>query len=182
MRIATRLSLLIILAFGVWAYPGCGSREGDAGDGASSSGAAGVGFMVGQAAPDFSLDRVAGGRLDLKELRGKTVLVDFWDTWCPPCRRALPHLEELSREHSRDFVVVGVSLGQEGSAKVKAYVEKGGFTFPFVFGDADVFQKFGVQNLPTTFLLDADGVIRKKWVGGYPRGAYEQEILKLLDS
>jgi len=171
-RIATRFSLLIILAFGLWSYPGCGSRAQ----------VVDVGSEVGQTAPAFSLERVDGGRLDLKELRGKTVLVDFWDTWCPPCRRALPHLEELSREHSRDFVVVGVSLGQEGPSKVKAYVEKGGFTFPFVFGDADVFQKFGVQNLPTTFLLDANGVIRNKWVGGYPKGAYEQEIFKLLEN
>jgi len=167
-----------MLALGVVALAGCGSSDDSAQK--TSAPSVEVGVNEGQAAPTFSLERVDGGQLDLADLRGKTVLLDFWDTWCPPCRKALPHLEEISREHPEDFVVVGVALGQRGRTTVQAFVDKGGFSFPFVFGNVDVFGKFGVQGLPTTFLLDKDGVIRKKWVGGYPKAAYEQEITKVL--
>lgn len=183
MRIASRLMMTLILTAAV--LGGCGGNSAHNDDGQAAEGSTGatgveVGTSPGKAAPDFSLVKVAGGELDLADLRGQVVLLDFWDTWCPPCRRALPHLQELSVENPDGFVVVGVALGNEGAAKVKAYVENNGFTFPMLYGGQDVFVRFGVQSLPTTFLLDGDGVIRHKWIGGQPKVEYEREIKKLL--
>ncbi len=174
-----KLISMLILALAAGVLWGCSHESRDAGQQTTTSGAE-QGFKVGQVAPPFTLDQVSGGRLSLDDLRGKAVLLDFWDTWCPPCRRAMPHLQELSQEYQDQLVVVGVALGQEGAAKVKSFIEQRGFTFPFVYGNVEVFQKFGVQSLPTTLLLDKDGVIVKKWVGGYPKGAYQEEIVKLL--
>ena len=174
-----KLIAMLILALAAGVLWGCSHESHDAQEQAPTSGVL-QGFNVGQVAPSFTLDQVGGGSLSLEDLRGKAVLLDFWDTWCPPCRRAMPHLQELSREHQDKLVVVGVALGQEGAAKVKSFIAQRGFTFPFVYGNVAVFQRFGVQSLPTTMLLDKDGVIVKKWIGGYPKSAYQEEIVKLL--
>ncbi len=181
MRVISKYLLLLTLALAAGVLWGCSHKAND-----SQAGTAavieeeGTGIKVGEIAPGFSLETVAGGHLNSSDLRGQVVLLDFWDTWCPPCRKALPHLQEISVEHTTGFKVVGVALGQEGAAKVKAFVNDRGFTFPFVYGNVEIFQKFGAQSLPTTLLLDKDGVIRKRWVGGYPKVDYAKEVVKLL--
>jgi len=140
---------------------------------------------VGAVPVDFNLKRVAGGNLQLHSLRGKAVIVDFWDTWCPPCRKALPHLQELSEAYGSDLVVVGVALGREGEAKVQAYIRDNGLTFEFVMMDAEakVVKDFGnFQSIPTTFLLDRDGSIVQKWTGYNPKAEYENGIKKVIGS
>ncbi len=144
-----------------------------------------VGGEVGNLAPDFDLKNIAGGTLQLSSLRGKVVIIDFWDTWCPPCRKALPHLEAISHEYSKDVVVVGVAFGRDGEAKVKEYVSQNNLTFPMVLADPEfkVTKDFGgVQSIPTTFMVDADGVIVKKWVGGHSREEYENAVKLILGS
>jgi len=157
---------------------GCGS-----GDQAET---VGTGGEVGDQAPDFTLKRVAGGEpLTLSSLQGKTVLVDFWDTWCPPCREALPHLQALSQTYAGDLVVVGVALGQEGEEKVKAFTTKHGLTFEMVVWDKDpaLIQAFGgIESIPTTFLIDSDGIIQKKWVGATSKAGYETAIKSVMGS
>ncbi len=179
MRSIMKYALLLVLALGAGVIWGCSNQAHD--DHSSDvESQAGTGYEVGQVAPSFSLERVGGDQLDLADLRGDVVLLDFWDTWCPPCRKALPHLQEISTEYTDGFTVVGVALGQEGAAKVDAFVSSRGFTFPFVRGNVAVFQKFGVQSLPTTLLIDKDGVIRKRWVGGYPKAEYEKAVMELI--
>ena len=161
---------------------GCGADD-QAGSG-DQAGANRVGGEVGNQAPDFTLKKVGSEeKLTLGDLRGKTVLVDFWDTWCPPCREALPHLQELSQTYGDDLVVVGVALGQEGEAKVEAFTAKHGLTFEMVVWDKDpaLIQAFGgIQSIPTTFLIDSDGVIRKKWVGATTKAGYEGAIKQVI--
>ena len=142
-----------------------------------------TGSQVGNLAPDFDLERIDGGRLVLSELKGKAVLIDFWDTWCPPCRRAMPHLQELSVDYAGDLEVVGVAMGREGKAAVARFVDERKLTFPMVLADPEfrVVQDFGnIQSLPTTVLLDRDGVIQKVWVGGQDKKVYEQGIKRVL--
>src|SRR5210317_2298758 len=76
-----------------------------------------VGAKKGNLAPNFNLKKIDGGNLELSSLKGKAVLIDFWDTWCPPCRRALPHLQEISDTYAGDLVVVGVAMGRDGEQK-----------------------------------------------------------------
>ncbi len=177
-----KFALMVLLALGMGVVWGCEHENSAQQAQQSTASVAGIGFAVGQVAPSFKLERVDGGRLASSDLSGKVVLLDFWDTWCPPCRKALPHLQEISEEYPDGFEVVGVALGQEGPAKVKSFIAGGGFSFPFVQGNGELFQKFGVQSLPTTFLLDKEGVIRKRWVGGYPKVEYEKAVKELLGS
>lgn len=174
--------LLIMILMSAVALAGCGSADDKGAEGDASE----VGGEVGNLAPDFTLPRVAGGEpLTLSSLKGKAVLVDFWDTWCPPCREALPHLQELSLAYREDLVVVGLALGQEGAAKVKDFTEKHGLTFEMVIWDDDpeLIKSFGgIEAIPTTFLIDADGVIQKKWVGATTKAGYEAAILKVIGS
>lgn|GEM_PF-2486451 len=145
----------------------------------------GVGVAGGDLAPNFKLDKVDGGTLELYSLRGKVVLVDFWDTWCPPCKKALPHLQELSVEYKDDLVVVGVAFGRYGQKAVSDYVQQNGLTFEMVMSDPNfkVAQDFGgVQSIPTTFLIDAEGHILKQWTGYNDKSVYEAGIKQALGS
>ena len=182
--------LMMVLALGMLAFPGCGS-DGDNSEssvdntGSQAQAAAPAPASKGSPAPDFTLKNIDGGDLQLSSLRGKAVIIDFWDTWCPPCIKALPHLQELSETYSDDLVVVGVALGREGEVKVRAFVKKHGLTFPIVLfnNDSELIKDFGgIQSIPTTFLVDGDGVIREKWVGGFGKAEYERAIKAVIGS
>jgi peroxiredoxin len=181
----TKISLLLLMASGLVA--GCGSDDktsAAAGDAqADIAAATAVGGTKGDRAPDFTLKRLAGGNLTLSDLRGKTVVVDFWDTWCPPCRRALPDLQALSETYRDDLVVVGVAFGREGEAKVRSYIEANGLTFEMVLFEpnSSIIEDFGgIQSIPTTFLVDANGVIQEKWVGAADKATYERAIVTAI--
>jgi len=187
-KLCTQLTILATI-FVLSVAAGCGSGNDnttvskDAGQPDQTS-TAGVGSKKGDLAPDFTLKRITGGDLTLSDLRGKAVIVDFWDTWCPPCRRALPHLQELSETYGDDLVVVGVAFGREGVEKVRKYVNANGLTFEVVLFDpsSSILADFGgIQSIPTTFLIDAQGVIREKWVGGAEKKTYENAVVATIN-
>jgi peroxiredoxin len=181
---------MMILALGMFAISGCGDNSdngesGSANTGTEAQAAAPVSAGKGSPAPDFTLKKINGGELKLSSLRGKAVIVDFWDTWCPPCRKAMPHLQALSETYSDDLVVVGVALGRKGEAAVQAYTKDHGLTFEMVMfnNDQKLIDNFGgIESIPTTFLIDADGIIREKWVGGYDKAEYERALKVVLGS
>jgi len=184
LKIATLMIVLLTAAVA----GGCSSDTGEAvGDASQAAGAVRTAAKgtKGAMAPDFSLKRLDGSSLQLSSLRGKAVIVDFWDTWCPPCIKALPHLQELSVTYGDDLVVVAVALGRDGEDKVRAFTQKHGLTMEVVlFGNqTHLIEEFGgMESIPTTFLLDADGVIQQKWVGAYPKSSYETAVKKLIAS
>lgn len=136
-----------------------------------------AGARVGAEVPDFELPRLDGTTLKLSDLRGKAVMIDFWDTWCPPCRAAMPHLQEISEEYADDLVIVGVAFGRQGKAAVEKFVEDNGLTFEFVLANQKVLTDFGgLPSIPTTFLVDRDGQVVKKWVGGQTKHTYEAAV------
>ncbi len=182
-----RILILTLILVGTLAA-GCGS---DGENAAATQGAdqiagnadSNVGSTVGAVAPNFTLKKLDGTDLTLSDLRGKAVIVDFWDTWCPPCKRAMPHLQELSETYADDLVVVGVALGREGEAKVRSYTESKGLTFEMVVYNqsSTIMADYGgIQSLPTTFLIDAGGIIRQKWVGGADKSSYEDAVVKAI--
>lgn len=123
---------------------------------------------VGHPAPDFSLPALDGTEIRLADLRGKPIILNFWATWCPPCRREMPALEIVWQQYDRgDVMVLGVDQGESVSL-VSEYVRQNvGVTFPLLLDRRqDVGDLYLVRSLPTTFFIDADGIIREIRVGG----------------
>ena len=116
-------------------------------------------------APDFAFD-ATDGHVSLESLRGKTVLLDFWASWCGPCVKALPSVKKMFRQHEKDpFVLLGIS-GDDQAGPWRAFTIKNGMTWPQYWDrDRRLRQLFGVTAIPTYVLLDAEGIERLRVVG-----------------
>jgi peroxiredoxin len=129
---------------------------------------------------DFSLPSVNGTTFRLRDMKGKIVLIDFWATWCPPCRDALPAIEKTHRDwNSKGVVVLGVD--DEPAATIRSFISKNGLTYPTLLDpDRKVHELFGVdgsgQGIPLTVVFDREG----KFVGRAPYPHTEENFLKLL--
>ncbi len=114
------------------------------------------------------LHDLAGQPVELAGLRGKVVLLNFWATWCPPCKAEMPDLDALQREYGAEkgLVVLGVNV-EEDPATVKAFAEQLGLSLPIVLdrNSRVTTQLFGVRPLPTSFIVDREGFIRDAWSG-----------------
>ncbi|HJR75631.1 MAG TPA: TlpA disulfide reductase family protein [Nitrospiraceae bacterium] len=124
-------------------------------------------LKIGDEAPNFVLKDLEGFQVSLDQFRGKVVLLNFWATWCGPCRIEMPAMEQLYRSFSRkDFEILAVSTDPQGAAVTKPFQREMGFTFP-VLHDADfrIGLRYGARTLPMTFLIDQQGVIRKRIFG-----------------
>jgi peroxiredoxin len=120
---------------------------------------------VGSLAPDFALQSVSGKTVSLSDHRGKVVLINFWATWCPPCRQEMPHIQERYALYSPDFVVLSVNNG-ETAVEVESFVESFGLTFdPLLDPGADVSILYQITGYPTSVFVDREGVIRYIKVG-----------------
>ncbi len=117
---------------------------------------------------DFTLQATDGSQVSLSDLRGKVVLLNFWATWCPPCKAEMPDLEALYREYGKahDFVVVGVNL-QEDQEIIEQFARQAGLSFPILLDtDGKVSgQAYAVRSLPMSMIIDRDGYIRDAWSG-----------------
>jgi peroxiredoxin len=149
------------------ALVGCDARPAAAPLSDSKAPAVREGTRVGFLAPPFTLERLGGGASALSEFHGKVVLLNFWATWCGPCRAEMPSLEALShRFPSQDFVVVGISTDYEGSQIVQPFMESFGLTFPLLLDpEMQVNDRYEIRSLPTSIVLDRRGVIRHKFFG-----------------
>lgn len=134
-------------------------------------------------APDFELKDAGGKPVRLADYKGKVVLLNFWATWCGPCKFEIPWFIEFQKTYKdRGFTVIGVSLDEEGWEVVKPYLEAKQVNYPVVIGSEEVDQKYGgIEALPTSFLLDRDGRIAATHVGLVSKSQYEDDIKKLLD-
>jgi thiol-disulfide isomerase/thioredoxin len=134
-------------------------------------------------APAWKLRDIAGREVSSDEFKGKVVVVDFWATWCGPCKEEIPGYVELQKKHGdKGFVIVGVSLDQQGPPVVKRYADSAKINYPLVMGDDSVVAAFGgIDAIPTTFLIDREGRIRHKKVGAMETAEYEKLIAPLLE-
>lgn len=123
-------------------------------------------FLVGKRAADFTLrDDDGGGRISLSDFRGKVVLLDFWATWCPPCRKELPEVAKLYASY-RDKGLVVLGISQEGGGTVKHFFRKQGFAFPTLDDPGGrVSREYGANAIPDVVVIDSDGVVRAHYVG-----------------
>ncbi|UCB44252.1 MAG: redoxin domain-containing protein [Dehalococcoidales bacterium] len=122
--------------------------------------------QIGYQAPDFTLVDLDGNTVRLSDFRGKVVFLNFWATWCPPCRAEMPAIEEVYQEYKDEgVVVVGVDVG-ESKSTVRNFVEENGYSWIFVLDTTgEVSMEFMVLRFPTSFFIDSQGIIRATRVG-----------------
>jgi peroxiredoxin len=173
----TVLSLLM-LALGVaWTFA---SRVPVAG---TTGGAPPPSPREGFSAPDFTLETLAGEQVALSDLRGKVVLVNFWASWCPPCRAEMPAIERVYRSH-KDLgleVLAINTTNQDDRAAAAAFVQEFGLTFPVPLDlTGAVSASYNLRGLPSTYFIDKQGVIRSVVVGGPMSGALIQSRVEEL--
>ena len=156
------LAAAIVLAL----LPGCTSREKQAGS---------------AAAPDFTLQDMSGKKVSLSGLKGSVVLLDFWATWCPPCREAMPDLERLHKTYGgRGLTVLAISMDEGGWDYVKSFMDEHKITFTVLQGTEDVSTKYQVRMIPAIYLVDKQGIVKKQYLGVGSEEDIEKEIKALL--
>ena len=138
------------------------------------------------AAPDFTLTDQSGKTHTLSEYKGKTVFLNFWATWCGPCRQEMPHIQKIYEEYNKnedDLVVLGVANPRTDShpknsdvseEEIKQFLEDNGYDYPVAMDTTgDVFSTYGISSFPTTFMIDKDGN-----VFGYVSGSLTEEMIR----
>lgn len=140
-----------------------------------------IGTRVGQMAPDFRLKDLAGKEVALSDFRGRVVILNFWATWCGPCRAEIPAIRAVSeRYEEHDLTVVAVNLG-ETSGAVSSFVKDFDMQFPVLLDtNISIARQYGVFSIPTTLFLDDQGVIREAHTGSMTQSYIEQVLAKLL--
>lgn len=135
-----------------------------------------------QPSPDFDLTTLDGATVSRDSLRGKVVLVNFWATWCPPCRVEMPGFQDVyDRKRTQGFTIVGVSTDAAGSEHVARYLREHEISYPVAMASGGITRAFGgARALPTSFLLDRNGRIRHTVTGIFAEVALEQAVNRLL--
>jgi len=133
-------------------------------------------------APKWNLQDLSGKSVKLSDYKGKIVILDFWATWCPPCRAEIPHFIELQAEYGkRGLVVIGVSMDEDGVRSVASFAKRNDIDYPIVMGNQEVADKYGgVEFLPTTFVIDPKCNIVGKHQCLTDKSVFERAIKKLL--
>lgn len=117
-------------------------------------------------APDFTLKTLDNQEISLSGLKGKVVLLDFWATWCAPCRESIPHLVQLQKSYQeKGFQVIGLSMDKGDGTAVEKFVRSMEIPYPVTMTPEEVARNYGVSSLPTTILIDRQGKIRDKIIG-----------------
>jgi len=134
-------------------------------------------------APDFTLPLIDGGELHLSSYRDKVVLLDFWATWCVPCREETPHFVELQQRYGdRGLQIIGISM-DDSPGPVRTFYRQFHINYPVVMGTADVGAAYGgVLGLPIAFLIDREGRIYAKHMGATDAAVFENDLATLLQT
>jgi len=143
-----------------------------------------AGIMKSNPAPDFTLESLDGKNLRLSDLRGKAVLLNFWATWCGPCKIETPWLVELQNEYgAQGLQVVGVAMDDSGKEDIAKFAKDMGVNYPVLLGKEAVGDAYGgVPALPESFFIGRDGKIVDKIIGLKGKGEIEDSIKKALDT
>ncbi len=150
--------LLLLLAFSVSCLPGCDSP---------SQTAPAASVELDAVAPDFTLRDLSGVSVSLSDYRGKVVLLNFWATWCPPCKAEMPSMEKLYRMlKDEGLALLAVNIEPNGPQTVIPFLKENPHSFPILFDDKASVQKlYGVYKFPETFVIRKDGTIDDRVIG-----------------
>ncbi|RLJ70528.1 peroxiredoxin [Hydrogenivirga caldilitoris] len=137
-----------------------------------------AGVLPGKEAPNFKLKTIEGKEVSLEDYRGKVVLVNFWATWCPPCREEMPLFERVYRTYrNKGFEVLAVST-DSSLDPVKKFVKEYKLSFTVLFDDRNITSLYGIQGLPTSFLINREGKVVKVRLGEYKE--IEKDLKQIL--
>ena len=136
------------------------------------------GLKVGAKAPDFELKTLTGETVKLSSLKGKKVMLNFWATWCPPCKAEMPEMEQFYKQAGKDVVVLAVNIDPQ--LDVKGFVDKNGITFPILLDvDDHVNETYQILSIPTTYFINSKGIIQNKYTGALNLDSMKQYTSKL---
>lgn len=176
-RNAIVISLLVLLAlWGLYDYNQRQSEQERAIARQQEAIEAEVGIQRGNLAPDFQLLNMEGQPVQLSDFRGKKVIVNFWATWCPPCRAEMPHMEKFYNDFSKEAVVLAVNLTntEKNQSDVTAFIDDLGLTFPILLDEkGEVAGMYQVFAYPTSYMIDSQGIIREIF-----QGAINYDVMK----
>jgi len=148
--------------------------------GCSPSSAQGV--EVGNLAPDFQLPNLDGQTVSLSNLQGKPVLINFWATWCSPCRGEMPYIQEIYEEWSdKGLVVLTINIG-ESPSQVEKFMESQQLSLPVLLDTKQATaREYNIVGIPTTFFIDKDGIIQEKIIGAFQsKTQIEKRLSKII--
>ena len=148
---------------------------------ATETSAAKEGLSIGAAAPDFQLKTLAGDTVKLSDLRGKKVMLNFWATWCPPCKAEMPEMEQFSKQIGDDTVILAVNIDPQ--LDVQGFVNENKITFPILLDAEDkVNEAYQVLSIPTTYFINSKGIIQNKYTGSMKidiMKKYTQQLIRI---
>lgn len=152
MRYLVLIVLLLAIGFGAYIYSNMPSTTA---------------VVAGDVAPDFTLEDTNGNKVTLSSLRGKVVMVNFWATWCPPCKEEMPSMERLNKIMAEeDFVMLAINTEKDGRSVVPDFLKKNPHDFTVLYDDqGTVQQEYGVYKFPESFVIRKDGTVDQKVIG-----------------
>ncbi len=173
---------LVMLSASVLVIAGCSPGPAPQASAPSSIPSPNEGIQVGNVAPDFQLPNLDYEPISLNELRGKPVVLNFWASWCPPCKDEMPYLQEIHEEYSGSgLVLLAINLG-ESLSTVENFLQSNDYSFPVLLDTRGVVaQQYRVINIPTTYFIDGDGIIQEKRIGAFINAAQiEEQLSKIM--
>ncbi|ALC92767.1 membrane-associated thiol-disulfide oxidoreductase [Bacillus sp. FJAT-18017] len=139
-----------------------------------------VGLREGNIAPDFQIKTLDGADVKLSELRGKKIIVNFWATWCPPCKAEIPHMQDFYDSVDKtkvEILAINLTTTEKNTGSVKEFVTDKNVTFPVLLDeDGDISDQYQAITIPTSYLIDTKGIVRKKIVGPMDKDMMNQLI------
>jgi thiol-disulfide isomerase/thioredoxin len=171
---AVHLFLVILL------LSACGAAAGQQ----LSSSKPAPGPFKGRQAPELSLENLHGQRVSLSQHQGKPVLINFWASWCPPCRQEMPTFQEIHQEYGDQVIILAVNAtSTDNLENVREFVSETGVSFPILLDSDGLIQKsYGITALPTTIFVDTNGVVYERLVGPANKGFFEERIRQMKSS
>ncbi|MED3623615.1 peroxiredoxin family protein [Neobacillus thermocopriae] len=140
------------------------NKNSDVPESTNTTSATKEGLSVGAKAPDFELKTLSGDSVKLSDLKGKKVMLNFWATWCPPCKEEMPAMEKLHKEAGEDLLILAVNI--DPHLDVQGFVNENKLTFPILLDTDDtVNEKYQILSIPTTYFIDSKGIIRHVSLG-----------------
>lgn len=131
------------------------------------------GLKIGTKAPDFELKTLTGETIRLSSFKGKKVMLNFWATWCPPCKAEMPEMEKFYKQGNKDLVILAVNIDPQND--VKGFAKKDDITFPILLDtDNQVNSMYQILSIPTTYFIDRNGIIQNKFTGSMTQDIMNQ--------
>ncbi|MGE7622522.1 peroxiredoxin family protein [Viridibacillus sp. NPDC096237] len=142
------------------------------------------GLAVGELAPDFELETLDGKKVKLSDFQGKKVILNFWATWCPPCKAEIPHMqkyyENFAKEDNFEIVAVNLTSYKESIKYVEKFVKTYEMTFPVLLDtEGEQMNAYDIHIIPTTYFLDTKGIIQKKVIGPVDQDSMQESVKSL---